>query len=344
MNSVASQERDRAVTPADWLVRAWVLAARHKFSCFLGEPASEGVLGAARSVPAHSEDGERIVNTSFRYQPGDDVPEEIRRLALPLHGCLRGYPIAWISDPRAGVWVPYWAREEYADVLPSLRPGRPAPAGLPAAIRRTLAQAEILVPPDYDATWRERQEKTVQSARSKLRSVGYLTMRDLIHPLQLGALRRHYRALLAAGDVPKGDWIEQRYGLHSEMMATFLHLQLRDLVSRIADEPVKPSFVYFASYREGADLPRHMDRPQCEFSMSLLMDYSPEPDGPCGWPLFLEHPQKPESRLAADLAIGDAAVYRGREVFHYRDALPADHQATLLFLNYVREDFSGRLW
>ena len=91
-------------------------------------------------------------------------------------------------------------------------------------------------------------------------------------------------------------------------------------------------------------LPRHVDRPQCQFSISLLIDYSPEPDGPCGWPLYLENPRTPQAMLAADLALGDGALYRGQEVFHYRDALPEGHQATLLFLNYVRKDFAGRLW
>ena len=87
-----------------------------------------------------------------------------------------------------------------------------------------------------------------------------------------------------------------------------------------------------------------MDRPQCEFSISLLVDYSPEPDGACGWPLYLEDPRTPETIAAADLAVGDGVFYRGRAIFHYRDALPEGHQATLLFMNYVREDFDGRLW
>jgi hypothetical protein len=204
--------------------------------------------------------------------------------------------------------------------------------------------AEILVPSEYETTWRARRARTVQSARSLLQTPGYVILRDLIHPLQLGALRQHYRALLAGGDVPKGDWIEQRYGLHSEMMASFLHLQLRNLVGQITGEAVKPSFVYLGSYRDGAMLPRHRDRPQCEFSISFLVDYSPDPDGPCGWPLYLENPQAPEAMVAADLAIGDGVFYLGREVYHYRHALPDGHQATLLFLNYVREDFAGRLW
>lgn len=281
---------------------------------------------------------------SFRYQPGSELPDEVQRLAFPMNGCLRGFPIAWVVDPRGGIWIPFWARGEYAAVLPSLRPGQPPPSGLSAEIRQALAMAEILVPPDHETMWRARRESTVQSGRSQLQTLGYVILHRLIHPLQLAALRQHYRALLAGGGVPKGDWIEQRYGLHSEMMATFLHLQLGSLVGQIAGEPVKPSFVYFGSYRDGAALPRHLDRPQCEFSISLLVDYSPEPDGPCGWPLYLENSREPKASLAADLAIGDGAFYRGREVFHYRHALPAGHQATLLFLNYVREEYSGRLW
>lgn len=344
MDSVASRDRDAAVTPAHFLMRAWALAVRHKFSCFLGEEPSELVPRHLRPVPGSAAEGELVVNPSFRYQPGSEVPEEIQRRALPLNGCLRGYPIAWVEDPRAGLWIPFWARKEYAEVLPALRPGQPPPSRLGAGTRRALAMAEILVPRDHDATWRARRARMVESARPPLQGVGYAVVRDLIHPLQLGALRRHYRALLAAGDVPKGDWIEERYGLHSEMMASFLHLQLDGLVSEIAGEPVKPSFVYFGSYRPGAVLPRHVDRPQCQFSISLLVDYSPEPDGPCGWPLYLENPRAPQAMLAADLALGDGAVYRGQDVFHYRHALPEGHLATLLFLNYVRKDFAGRLW
>jgi hypothetical protein len=104
---------------------------------------------------------------------------------------------------------------------------------------------------------------------------------------------------------------------------------------------VEPSYVYFASYQPGAALPRHVDREQCEFSISLLVDYEPDPDGPSGWPLCLENPSAPEAGTAADLGVGDALVYRGRELIHYRDPLPAGHQSTSLFFHYVRPDYAG---
>jgi hypothetical protein len=42
-------------------------------------------------------------------------------------------------------------------------------------------------------------------------------------------------------------------------------------------------------------------------------------------------------------AIGDALLYRGRELPHSRDALPEGHTSTSIFFHYVREDFAGSL-
>ena len=102
----------------------------------------------------------------------------------------------------------------------------------------------------------------------------------LVHPVQLAALRRYYRALVAEGHVALGDGqVALRYIAHDEPLARVLHAQLRGFVSDLAGAPFKPSYVYFSSYREGATLAPHTDRAQCELSISLLLDYTPEPDG-----------------------------------------------------------------
>jgi hypothetical protein len=258
---------------------------------------------------------------------------------------LRGYPIAWVEDAGTGIWMPFWARGEWVEALESLRPGLPPPSEMRSAVSQTLAAANILVPRGYEQARRDQWEKTCRDGQAQTQTDGYAFLRDLIHPLQIGAMRRYYRGLVGDGRLPLGDsQVAERYRLHSEVLACFVHPQLTDLVSRLADEAVKPSYVYFASYKPGSDLPRHVDREQCEYSLSLLVDYAPDPDGPCGWPLYLEDPSAPDMRVAADLALGDTLFYRGRELVHYRDALPEGHQSTSLFLHYVREDFAGDLW
>lgn len=343
--SEPSQERGNAIRKAVFLLRAKANSRTQAYSCFLDEQPTEWIPRRARQgLNPPADDVDLIVNPSFRFQLGGDPPDALRQRTPLLDGFLRGYPIAWVEDPGTGIWTPFWARGDWIETLQSLRPELSIPSDLSPSVRHTLVMANILVARGYEQAQRAQWQAVCESAKSQYHADGYVVVRDLIHPLQLGAMRRYYRALVADGRLPLGDsQVSERYGLHSEVLASFFHPQLTNLVSRIAGEPVKPSYLYFASYRPGAVLPKHVDREQCEFSISLLADYVPEPDGPCGWPLYMENPTAPEVVHAADLSVGDALLYRGRELIHYRHPLPDGHQSTSVFLHYVREDFSGSL-
>src|SRR5262245_7903856 len=313
----------------------------HTLSCFLDEP-PELVPRPRQADGAPPHDGELVVNSSFRYEPRGAAPSEIRRPIPPMDALLRGTPPAWIEASGTGLWVPFWARGEWVESLESLRPGQPAAARLSPRARATLAAVNVLVSPGAERRRRDAWEALCHDARSRFQKYGYAIVRDLIGPVHVGALRRYYRALVAGGRLPRGDdQVAERFRLHSEPAAMFFHPQLTRVVSQIAGEPVKPSYVYFASDPPGSALPRHVDRLQCEFSISLLIDYSPEPDGPCGWPLFLEHPELPGEVVGADLGLGDAVFYRGRRLAHYREPLPEGHHSSSVFFHYVREDFGG---
>ena len=105
-------------------------------------------------------------------------------------------------------------------------------------------------------------------------------------------------------------------------------------------EPVKPSYVYLASYLSGAELKKHMDRQQCEFSVTLCLDFSPEPQLATSWPIRLD---TPEGGATVYQALGDGLVYRGTKVPHYRHALGEGYTSTSIFFHYVGSDFSGSL-
>jgi hypothetical protein len=340
---VISQERRNDLNKALLLMLAKMRCRGHALSCFLDDPPVELIphqvrRGCAAPLPS----GKLVVNSSFRFDPRGEGPGEIRRRVPPMDGLLLGVPLAWTEDSGTGVWAPFWARGEWVDALASLRPGRPPSPALPPRVRQTLESANVLVTPGAERHRREVWERICRDAGAQFRREGYAIVRDVLHPFHVAALRRYYRALVAGGQLPRGDdQVAERYRLHSEPAATFFHAQLAGLMSRIAGETVKPSYLYFASYPSGSALPRHVDRPQCEFSISLLVDYSPDPDGPCGWSLFLEHPSLPDGVVAADLGLGDAVLYRGRQLAHYRERLPDGHQSSSLFFHYVREDFVG---
>ena len=154
-------------------------------------------------------------------------------------------------------------------------------------------------------------------------------------------LRRYYRHLARSGQMKMGDTqCDRRYVAHNDPVARFFHKQLAPILAEFAGEPIKPSYVYVASYREGAILKKHTDREQCEFSVTLNIDYAPEPSVATAWPLRLH------SGAGATIvfqAIGDALLYRGCQVAHSRTALPAGHSSTSIFFHYVRETFAGDL-
>jgi hypothetical protein len=154
-------------------------------------------------------------------------------------------------------------------------------------------------------------------------------------------MRRYYRRLIRQGRVALGDYQSaRRYVAHNEPVARFFHLQLTGAVEQLVGEPVKPSYVYFASYQSGATLERHTDREQCEFSLTFCLDYSPEPETCTAWPIHLDAPR---GRVTIKQALGDALLYRGRELPHWRDRLPEGHTSTSIFFHYVPANFSGSL-
>jgi hypothetical protein len=338
-----SQERRNELNKALHFMLAKMRCRGHAFSCFL-DGSSELIPqrpGAAASV--HAPDADLVVSASFRYSlRGDGLPDFASGRGPTLDGFLREGAIAWLQDPGTDLWMPLWARGEWADVLHSLRPGDRAPATLSTPVRDALLRANVLVPRGSEAERRRRWDVIFRDAHAQFERLGYAVVRDVIDPAHIGALRRYYRGLVAGGQLPRGDdQVSERYRLHSEPVAMFFHPQLAQLTGRITGETVKPTYLYFACYPGGSALPRHVDRLQCQFSISLLIDYAPEPMGPCGWPLVFEHPELPNGSAAVDLGLGDAVFYRGQDLAHRRDPLAADHQSSSIFFHYVGADFVG---
>ncbi|MGC1370955.1 MAG: hypothetical protein WA824_02340, partial [Candidatus Sulfotelmatobacter sp.] len=87
-------------------------------------------------------------------------------------------------------------------------------------------------------------------------------------------------------------------------------------------------------------LKKHIDREQCEFSVTLSLDFSPEPELDTSWPIRLD---TPAGAITVYQALGDGLVYRGTKVPHYRSRLANDRTSTSIFFHYVPADFTGPL-
>jgi hypothetical protein len=248
--------------------------------------------------------------------------------------------VVWVDSPATGTVWPFWVGDEYYSYLSELAPGYPAPVDLPEQALWVLRAANILV--DYHHEGRRRQNwlRGVRE-RAPLFERGYVPLSDLIHPFHIGALRRYYRYHTRAGSFPLGDnQVSRRYAAHNETVARFYHHQLTSVVSDMAASLVKPSYVYFAAYQGDSELAWHTDREQCEYSITICIDASPEPEEQNPWPLDL---QTADGLLRVWQYIGDGLLYRGRYIPHAREPLPSGHTSSSLMFHYVDEAFDGPL-
>jgi len=214
------------------------------------------------------------------------------------------------------------------------------PDALPPALKWVLMKADILVSPHY-AYRRQWEWQYWASIASQEFRHGYATVRQLVPPFHLGALRRYFRRKVRTGGLPLGDdQVPNRYAAHNEPVARFVQGQLMNAVSDILARRVKGTYAYVAVYQSGSILERHTDREQCEYTITFCLDATPEPLGPCSWPINLEIPQ---GTIRVFQELGEGLLFRGRTIAHHRDRLPAGHSLTSILFHYVDQDFKGSL-
>lgn len=281
--------------------------------------------------------GELVVHPRCLLTRGSELPPELLgKESLVESFALQG-SVAWVPHPAAGGLQPFLLNDQLAK---RLRSSDFVFSELPQNVQKALLMAGILIRSDAEEE-RPNWSKLLDEAAGRFKQYGYAPVAGLIHPFHVSALRRYFRHRIRTGGMTLGDGqSSRRYVAHNESVARFFHHQLAPVVTAVAGEEVKPSYVYAASYQGGAKLERHTDREQCEFSITFCLDYSPEPWLATGWPLQLH---TPAGTVTVYQAIGDALLYRGRELPHSRPTLSHEHTSTSIFFHYVREGFAGSL-
>ena len=156
--------------------------------------------------------------------------------------------------------------------------------------------------------------------------------RGVLEPGLLEAVQFYVRERARSGYLTFEDWAH-RLVKHDDPFAVLLHQFLTPAVEAEVGLPIKRSYAFVASYLDGSALPRHLDRPQCRYTLDLCVEDSGS-DVP--WPLHVGGEQ-------ILLASNDAVLYRGTELYHHREPKPPGKVVNLIFFHFVDADFEGHL-
>lgn len=111
-------------------------------------------------------------------------------------------------------------------------------------------------------------------------------------------------------------------------------------VEEVVHQPVLPTYSYARLYAHGDDLKMHQDRPACEISVTICLNKTED------WCFYVFKPSKEDqenhvvrdsAKVAVELEEGDALVYLGTEVVHWREKYAGKEHAQAFF-HYVLEE------
>lgn len=126
---------------------------------------------------------------------------------------------------------------------------------------------------------------------------------------------------------------EDQYGSFSryaEVVGESLLLYVQPYVEEIAQCKLYPTYSFTRRYLKGAIMPKHKDRPSCEISCTITLDY--KSDTP--WPIWVEIDGR---EIEVPLNPGEMMWYEGCETPHWRNRFSGDH-STHCFLHFVKAD------
>lgn len=126
---------------------------------------------------------------------------------------------------------------------------------------------------------------------------------------------------------------------HSDLVGETLLSQMEPIICSISKKNLIPSYSYTRLYLTGEELKAHIDRPSCQYSITLNLGGDSWPinfgvfDEDCDSDIFV-YDKKVRKINSIVMSPGSAIVYRGEELVHWRHPLKGDH-CVQVFLHYV---------
>jgi hypothetical protein len=114
--------------------------------------------------------------------------------------------------------------------------------------------------------------------------------------------------------------------IEHEIMFETLQERLWPMIEKIVGQELLPTYSYARLYTNGDILEKHTDRPACEISVTLQLGRSHH----YAWPIYMGGER-------FDLAEGDAIIYPGCDVEHWRNTCdgPTGYYSGQVFMHFV---------
>jgi len=167
-------------------------------------------------------------------------------------------------------------------------------------------------------------------------SSGYVKITELIDSQTTATISQYFE-----NKILRGEWVSRnleevrdssKYGYYSDPLIEIMLRQCLPAVEKNTGLSLEPTYSYSRVYQGGEELAPHTDRPSCEISVTVNVACT----GDFPWPIWMQYKDKDPAKCM--LNPGDAVIYKGCEVTHWRRRLPEGQINAQFMLHYVNKD------
>ena len=115
--------------------------------------------------------------------------------------------------------------------------------------------------------------------------------------------------------------------------------QLTPIISEVTGKKLHPTYAYARKYAPGDELKIHKDRPSCEISATITLGFKGEQ-----WPIYVGNKEDKSDSKKIDMNVGDAIIYKGCDLFHWREKYTEGEGQFQIFIHYVDADGPNKEW
>ena len=174
---------------------------------------------------------------------------------------------------------------------------------------------------------------------SQFRESGYTVVPALIagELLNVAYWYASVKADVGLFDLPNGDvQVPGAPGQYADPLMEVMLARCAPRISAATGCELLPTYSYCRVLGAGSSLQRHTDRRECELTASVCLGY----EGPSPSPLYL---QGSSGGLRCVMYPGDALIYRGCDIAHWRAPWDGKRQAQVFFHYVDRRGPNGHL-
>ena len=169
---------------------------------------------------------------------------------------------------------------------------------------------------------------------------GYVHLKDFLHLDSCKELTKELKRLVDQKKTVKDDQCPLSEAIHGTVTFDKLLEDLTPHFEAASGLKLFPTYSYARLYNtQGEELKLHRDRPACEISATLTLDFEGDV-----WPIYMGANEDKSNASEIKMNIGDAVLYRGCDIHHWREPYKEGKWQAQVFLHYVDQNGPHAEW